>query len=158
MTYKDNLAETVGEIVDEKLSKSGGIISRDQLRDALETLDGRIGKPKMGGIAFPYLHAFDLADAIMREVAAQTEHDCETLTYGEIRASYQRLGSLLHPERLLEDVVAHRQAYKPGTIVKDAAGQLYRRRSPGNWRVLGDNEPVENTVPVRPLEVIYAPS
>jgi hypothetical protein len=158
MTHKEDLTQTVGEIVSEKLSKHGGIITRDQLRDALQALS--LPSTQVGCIKFPFTYGFDMADAIIRQVAEQTEHDDEVLSYREIRESYQRMGAL-HPDKLLEDVVAHRYVYRPGTIVKDARDAIFKRTNNFTWlmigHLLGAGVHMVTRPPEQPLQVLYAP-
>jgi hypothetical protein len=146
-------------VMEEKLPRSGAQISRDQLRDALQAL--ALPSVQLGCIKFPFSYTFDMADAIMRQVHEQTKHDDELISYREIRESYQRAGAL-HPDKLLEDVVAHRQAYRPGTLVRDSQDAIYKRTGEGKWvcvgHLFGASLGVTTRPPEMPLQVLYVPT
>jgi hypothetical protein len=140
--------------MDEVRSTPGGdrLISRNQLRDALAALVKETAFT--GEITFPYRYTFDMADAVMRHVDEQLKQEAEMFTYGEIRASYNRIG-VVPPDRLIKDMREHRQVYKPGTIGVAADGKVYRRTTHLGWRELG-HVSTENQ-PAGIIEVIYTP-
>lgn len=160
MSYKEDLTETVGEIVDEKISKSGGVITRNQLRDALANLLDT-SDTNAGTVTFRYRYTFEMADAVIRAVREKIQEDQQTLTYAEIKASYGRNGRLA-PRDLLKDVQEHRQQqergeeYKSGIIVVDKLGRMYQRAG-DHWLMFGIDCHIRDEVPARPLTVIHEP-
>lgn len=90
------------------------------------------------------------------KITEKAEKDA-TLTLGELDAALTRMGCStgLLVGSIYKNVVEHREPeWKPGDVVKDAAGTLYRRTSHGGWKTFGSAATYLHDYPARPLKKI----
>lgn len=100
----------------------------------------------------------DTVDAIMDERKPPVQPEPvvkgdETVTRDELYAALKRLRytSDLHADRIVTDVLSHRENYAEGDVVQDTDNTVWVRTLTGKWSRPGDAYFYADNAPKRPL-------